>query len=1117
MEEHPPFAWAEKRLSPKTAAAAAKVGKPRMIPGWPVSAVSEGGHRVNLNPRSGTPIVLVGKNAFDRRVNSSSEGMPGAGSADDEALQLQQQNELLIQQNIALQRQLAAVKASMPPPTSEEVQFPPTSPSTMNVGSSDSANPEFLVQPPEPGQIVSRHETTAKKPQLRQDSKGQDDGIGEDEMDRGKSRSKDQFVQIKDTIRNRPARASSSIGLTEDGLAAQIDLSGTPRQKLQAIVSAPKFELFFSVLIMANTIIMAFQVQYRGLETGYMMPYFGRDMPADNEWPGAAATFSILEWVFGVIFTLELIMKLLALDIKFVKDPYNVLDTVVVLAWFIDTLGTSMPLDPMLLRLLRLIKLLRMLRLIRAIQGFDSLYIMITSIRGSFSALGWSILFLLVVLCMIALVLCTLMESYILDDANPMDRREEVFKFYGTFSYCVLTMFELTLANWIPASRVLTEFVNEGYIIFVLAFKASIGFSVVKVLMGVFLQVTFHVAANDDMIMVNDKERSIRTHTKKMKLLFDAADEDGSGRLDSEEFMEIINDPTVIKWLGAMGFEAAHFNAGDVFELLAGGKEDISAEELVRGVSRLKGPATSLNLSLIQRDHNTTRGIVKELGRTMKAISENLGVSLAEEFSDMIEKIEAAELEAESEHEEDLEPVQESRRISERIFDGPLEEEDPEALARMNAVQQFQHKLLKIVNGFWFEIGFAALIMLNICIMAAQIEYRGLENGHLLYTLSMNSTEPMKYSYQRFSEDSKTVWPAADDVNLFFEYFFGAVFSVELVMKLLALSWRFFKEVFNILDFVIVGVWWMETMSSASLPLDPMLLRLFRLVKLMRMVRLVKIFEKYDALYLMITSIKGSVAALLWSSILLLVVQTTLSLLLSTVLEDFMRSDDQTTSSKALVYKYYGTFTRSMLTMFEITLGNWVPVTRSMMTNVSDFYVVFALLHKFFLGFAVVMVITGVFIRETVHCAQTDNTIMLNQMERSSKLHVKKMTVLFAVADEDGSGRLDEDEFAGVCADPAVKMWLGAMGVDVSDAVTVHRRICDHLGLEDLNAKEFVKGMALLKGEAKNMAMALLRKENGELLDMVTRLTAQMQQISEKKVSRSRVLEFSHGSANAAR
>lgn len=36
-----------------------------------------------------------------------------------------------------------------------------------------------------------------------------------------------------------------------------------------------------------------------------------------------------------------------------------------------------------------------------------------------------------------------------------------------------------------------------------------------------------------------------------------------------------------------------------------------------------------------------------------------------------------------------------------------------------------------------------------------------------------------------------------------------------------------------------------------------------------------------------------------------------------------------------LVYTYFGTFSRSLLTMFEITLANWPPVCRALTENVT--------------------------------------------------------------------------------------------------------------------------------------------------------------------------------------
>eukprot|EP00929_Paragymnodinium_shiwhaense_P036201 TRINITY_DN19430_c0_g1_i3.p1 TRINITY_DN19430_c0_g1~~TRINITY_DN19430_c0_g1_i3.p1 ORF type:complete len:160 (-),score=48.74 TRINITY_DN19430_c0_g1_i3:508-987(-) len=154
---------------------------------------------------------------------------------------------------------------------------------------------------------------------------------------------------------------------------------------------------------------------------------------------------------------------------------------------------------------MRLGKLLRMLRLVRAIRGFDSLYLLTTTLRGSGSALLWSVLLLLLVQAMIAFILCQMLMQFYKDESNPYEDRREVFQYFGTFTRAMLTMFELTLGNWVPVSRVLMEKVSEWYFFFTLFHKCVIGFAVVNVINGVFLQKTFAVAAADDHIMMTAK------------------------------------------------------------------------------------------------------------------------------------------------------------------------------------------------------------------------------------------------------------------------------------------------------------------------------------------------------------------------------------------------------------------------------------------------------------------------------------------------------------------------------------------------------------------------------------------------------------------------------------
>merc|ERR550514_1768541 len=113
-------------------------------------------------------------------------------------------------------------------------------------------------------------------------------------------------------------------------------------------------------------------------------------------------------------------------------------------------------------------------------------------------------------------------------------------------------MFEITLGNWKPPCSALIFNAGEFWMLFSLSHKFIIGFSVVSVITGVFIQETFKVATTNDEIMMLQKDRAIHTHVTKMKHLFEHADESGDGGLDVEEFEAVLSDPGVKKWLSAM-------------------------------------------------------------------------------------------------------------------------------------------------------------------------------------------------------------------------------------------------------------------------------------------------------------------------------------------------------------------------------------------------------------------------------------------------------------------------------------------------------------------------------------------------------------------------------------
>mmetsp|Transcript_111988 Transcript_111988/g.348986 ORF Transcript_111988/g.348986 Transcript_111988/m.348986 type:complete len:458 (+) Transcript_111988:324-1697(+) len=390
----------------------------------------------------------------------------------------------------------------------------------------------------------------------------------------------------------------------------------------RAVVRHPSFEAFFGFLIFLNTLSHSFEVQYNGLQVGHELGYPGCGQTAREVFPWAKDFLIVVNMFFLVMFSLEVVLKVAGHRHHFFLDPWNYFDVAIIAFGLVEAAATGvLPVSASMLRFARLSRLLRMLRLVRAMKEFDSLHLMITSIKGSIMALLWSTALMFVVQMLIALVMSTTLENFLLDANQPLEDRHEIYMYFGNFSKAMLTMFEITLANWIPCARALTERVSEWYVIFCLSHKFIIGFAVIMVITGVFLNETFRVSATDDTIMITQKQRQIITHTKKMSHLFLAADEDGNGILDREEFRAMVEDPAVKTWLSSMGLEVNDVDT--LFAMVckeAERESEITAVELVKGVAHLKGLAKSLDMAVVMSENRSLLDDVQSLKMLWKQL-----------------------------------------------------------------------------------------------------------------------------------------------------------------------------------------------------------------------------------------------------------------------------------------------------------------------------------------------------------------------------------------------------------------------------------------------------------------------------------------------------------------
>merc|ERR1740130_1838814 len=172
--------------------------------------------------------------------------------------------------------------------------------------------------------------------------------------------------------------------------------------------------------------------------------------------------------------------------------------------------------------------------------------------------LGWAVALLVVMLTTVALFLAQILHASYFDEASAtnlseaeLEMKRKLYEYFGSFTRCLISMFELTLANWPPVTRLLAEEISEWFILICVIHKLTIGFAVIGVINGVIMQETFQVAATDDMLMVRRKQRSAELLRTKMNHLFKALDNSADGSLGYDEFQIIGHVPEVKTWLAS--------------------------------------------------------------------------------------------------------------------------------------------------------------------------------------------------------------------------------------------------------------------------------------------------------------------------------------------------------------------------------------------------------------------------------------------------------------------------------------------------------------------------------------------------------------------------------------
>ncbi|CAE7040400.1 NaCP60E [Symbiodinium sp. CCMP2592] len=374
----------------------------------------------------------------------------------------------------------------------------------------------------------------------------------------------------------------------------------------------------------------------------------------------------------------------------------------------------------------------------------------------------------------------------------------------------------------------------------------------------------------------------------------------------------------------------------------------------------------------------------------------------------------------------------------------------------------FYERFGNVFMGNSFEMGIAVLLLFNIMLMAAQLQYHGFNIGY-------------KIRYPSYVEPAHVYWPHVEDFFLVGDVLFAVIFTVEMLIRLFWIRClAFFKHWLNWIDFVVVCSSWAE-LFAAALPISPTFLRMLRLGKLLRALRVVKMSQVLESLQLLLKCIAASVRILFWSLVLLMIIQCSAGMTISYMVSDFMVDPAVDEDKKFAVFRYYGTFSKTLLTMFEVLFANWAPACRVLMDNVSEWYSTVFIIYRCFVGFAVLNVVNAVFVQSTMKVAQADDEFLAAEKQRQQDAYRKRLTNLFKQVDSSGDGKIDIEEFGFLLENPKLQVWMGQLEIETTDLVGLFQMLDDGDG--EISLEEFEAGIMRMKGYARSFDLNKIERE----------------------------------------
>jgi len=232
----------------------------------------------------------------------------------------------------------------------------------------------------------------------------------------------------------------------------------------------------------------------------------------------------------------------------------------------------------------------------------------------------------------------------------------------------------------------------------------------------------------------------------------------------------------------------------------------------------------------------------------------------------------------------------------------------------------------------------------------------------------------------------------------------------------------------------------------------------------------------------------------LWSAVLLGFVIICSGLVMAQVVESAIKDEAQDMDLRVWAYERYGTGTRAAYTMFEATLsGGWPNYARRLIEEVNPLYGLFWVPYVTFVVFAIIRVITALFLKNTLKVSEGDDETKIQERAKSHKKFAAKLRAFLERADKNGDGVMDRHELHAAVNNTDITKHFEAIELDLNEIAGLFDVLDDGDGL--ISAQEFLEGCERLKGQARAVDSIVIMHEQRNIRKDIDKLKVEILEV----------------------